>query len=168
MKFKGLVAFVFVVFSVGVHADESSKQAKLSELVNVMDMDAMVESMYSQMEVLMQNMSTQMGVQASEQATFDKYYSQMITLLQDELSWEKMEPSVVDIYNRNFSEKEIDDMLAFYKTETGQSLLTKMPVVMQESMQMSQALMQSAIPKIQAIAQELSADLEKARATESE
>jgi len=163
MKFKYLVGLLFITSSIFVQANESAKQTKLKELVNVMDMGSMVESIYSQMEVAMQDMSTKMGVQPNEQAIFDEYYSQMILIMKENLSWAKMEPLAVDIYDRNFTEDEITDMLVFYKTETGKSLLKKMPTVMQESMQMSQTLIEGSIPKLQQIESNLRADLEKAR-----
>ena len=114
MKFKYLVGLLFITSSIFVQANESAKQAKLKELVNVMDMGSMVESIYSQMEVAMQDMSTKMGVQPNEQAIFDEYYSQMILIMKENLSWAKMEPLAVDIYDRNFTEDEITDMLVFY------------------------------------------------------
>lgn len=160
---KLLGIFLITLTTLSVHASEESKSKLLSELVNVMDMDSMVESMYSQMEVMMQNMSSQMGVKPSEQPIFDEYYSKMTTVMREEMSWKKMEPMIVEIYSNNFTEKEITEMLAFYKTETGQGLLKKMPTIMQQSMQLSQSLAQNAIPKIQAIANELKADLEEAR-----
>ena len=163
MKFKYLVGLLFITSSIFVQANESAKQTKLKELVNVMDMGSMVESIYSQMEVAMQDMSTKMGVQPNEQAIFDEYYSQMILIMKENLSWAKMEPLAVDIYDRNFTEDEITDMLVFYKTDTGKSLLKKMPAVMQESMQMSQTLIEGSIPKLQQIESNLRADLEKAR-----
>jgi Uncharacterized protein conserved in bacteria len=166
MKFKYLVGLLFITSSIFVQANESAKQAKLKELVNVMDMGSMVESIYSQMEVAMQDMSTKMGVQPNEQAIFDEYYSQMILIMKENLSWAKMEPLAVDIYDRNFTEDEITDMLVFYKTDTGKSLLKKMPTVMQESMQMSQTLIEGSIPKLQQIESNLRADLEKARKAE--
>ncbi|WP_185233933.1 DUF2059 domain-containing protein [Teredinibacter franksiae] len=166
MKFKYLVGLLFITSSIFVQANESAKQTKLKELVNVMDMGSMVESIYSQMEVAMQDMSTKMGVQPNEQAIFDEYYSQMILIMKENLSWAKMEPLAVDIYDRNFTEDEITDMLVFYKTETGKSLLKKMPAVMQESMQMSQTLIEGSIPKLQQIESNLRADLEKARKAE--
>lgn len=166
MSYKVFFAVFLIIFSSYSLADESTKDKKLNELVNLMDMDSMVESMYSQMEVMTQNMFTQMGVQPSEQAIFDEYYNQIMLILKEDMSWSKMEPLVVDIYRRNFTEKEIDDMLAFYKTDTGKSLLKKMPVVMQESMQMSQSLMQQSIPKIQVIAKQLGEALAKSRNAE--
>lgn len=163
MKIKSLLISILLATSCYSYADSESKQAKLNELVNIMDMDSMVDQMYSQMEAMMQNMSTQMGVQPSEQEIFDDYYSQMVLIMNEEMSWAKMEPLIVNIYDNNFTEEEINDILAFYKTETGQSLLLKMPAVMQESMQISQTLMQASIPKIQELAKNLSEDLAKSR-----
>ncbi|VUD64765.1 hypothetical protein TDB9533_03396 [Thalassocella blandensis] len=158
-----ILLLALVLLTSNVFASEATKQEKLKELINVMDMDSMVDSMYSQMEVMMQNMSTEMGVQPEEQPIFDEYYSKMTMVMREEISWKKMKPTVLEIYDKNFSEQEISDMLAFYKTETGQAILAKMPAVMQESMLMSQSLAQNAVPKIQVIAKELYADLEVSR-----
>jgi hypothetical protein len=57
---------------------------------------------------------------------------------------EKVDPGdlnklVVPIYERYFSDEEIGAMLDFYRTPEGQSILSKLPVVMQESMAAGQA-----------------------------
>ena len=70
-----------LIFSGSVLADEATKQQKIDELINVMNMDAMVDSMYGQVEGMMKNMSAQMGVKPSEQAIFDKYYADMTNVL---------------------------------------------------------------------------------------
>ncbi|EGI74515.1 hypothetical protein PH505_af00320 [Pseudoalteromonas distincta] len=152
-----------LIFSSSLYAEQNTKQQKIDELIKVMNLDSMVDSMYGQVEGMMKGMSDQMGVKPSEQAIFDKYYSDMTTVLKTEMSWAKMQPMMVNVYDKHFSEQEIADMLAFYKTDTGQKILEKMPVVMQESMQMSQSLMKDAMPKIQTLAQQLSDELEQSR-----
>lgn len=152
-----------LIFSSSLYAEQNTKQQKIDELINVMNLDSMVDSMYGQVEGMMKGMSDQMGVKPSEQAIFDKYYGDMTTVLKTEMSWAKMQPMMVNVYDKHFSEQEIADMLAFYKTDTGQKILEKMPVVMQESMQMSQSLMKDAMPKIQTLAQQLSDELEQSR-----
>lgn len=161
MKLRLLFSVIVLVLSFSAHAE--TKQHKLNELVEVMNMDSMVDQMYSQMEVMMQNMSAQMGVQPTEQHIFDSYYKEMTSVMKEDMGWEKMKPLILDVYNRNFSEQEIDDMLAFYSTETGKSLLKKMPAVMQESMQMSQILVQAALPKIEALAKGFKQELAESR-----
>ncbi|MBB1277782.1 MULTISPECIES: DUF2059 domain-containing protein [Pseudoalteromonas] len=152
-----------LIFSSSLYAEQNTKQQKIDELISVMNLDSMVDSMYGQVEGMMKGMSDQMGVKPSEQAIFDKYYGDMTTVLKTEMSWAKMQPMMVNVYDKHFSEQEIADMLAFYKTDTGQKILEKMPVVMQESMQMSQSLMKDAMPKIQTLAQQLSDELEQSR-----
>ena len=152
-----------LIFSSSLYAEQNTKQQKIDELIKVMNLDSMVDSMYGQVEGMMKGMSDQMGVKPSEQAIFDKYYGDMTTVLKTEMSWAKMQPMMVNVYDKHFSEQEIADMLAFYKTDTGQKILEKMPVVMQESMQMSQSLMKDAMPKIQTLAQQLNDELEQSR-----
>jgi len=41
---------------------------------------------------------------------------------------------VIPIYQKHFTEKEIRETLAFYRTPTGQKILKELPQVMQESM----------------------------------
>ena len=111
----------------------------------------------------MQNMSVQMGVKPDEKPIFDKYYADMTEVLKTKMSWQKMQPMMVNLYDKQFSEQEISDMLDFYKTESGQAILKKMPQVMQQSMQMSQALVQDAMPEIQAISGQLGEALKQSR-----
>jgi uncharacterized protein len=160
---KKIIFVVLLMASVFAQADDDAKRKQLNELLELMNMSSIVDNMYSQLEPQLKSMSTQLGVKPSEQPIFDKYYGKMIQLMKDELSWKKMEPMILDVYSRNFTEKEIDDMLAFYRTETGKSVIKKLPAVMQESMQISNQLLQPVLPKIQKISQELSAELETAR-----
>jgi uncharacterized protein len=41
---------------------------------------------------------------------------------------------VIPIYDRNFTQEDINGLLAFYRSDLGQRVLAKMPVVLQESM----------------------------------
>jgi len=55
---------------------------------------------------------------------------------------------VVPVYDRNFTDAEIDGMLAFYSSPVGQKVLSKLPVVLQESMQVGQTWGQELSKKI--------------------
>lgn len=46
---------------------------------------------------------------------------------------------VIPVYDRNFTDAEIDGMLAFYSSPVGQKVLAKLPVVLQESMEAGQS-----------------------------
>ncbi len=51
---------------------------------------------------------------------------------------EDLDNLIVPIYARNFTDAEIDAMIAFYETPEGRSVMAKMPTVMQESMMAGQ------------------------------
>jgi hypothetical protein len=54
-------------------------------------------------------------------------------MMADENVDELME-NMVPIYDRNFTQEDINGLLAFYRSDLGQRVLAKMPVVTQESM----------------------------------
>jgi len=53
------------------------------------------------------------------------------------------------IYSSRFSEEELKELIAFYKTPLGKKLLQNMPAITQEAMQAGQKFGQSLGPKIQ-------------------
>jgi hypothetical protein len=75
----------------------------------------------------------------------------MIGVLREEMTWEKLEPSFIGIYQKVLTQKEVDGMIAFYKTEAGIAVIEKMPQVMQLSMELVMELMQKISPRIQQI-----------------
>lgn len=157
-----MVLALFLASSLCVAA-EGAKRGSVDELMNIMDVDAMVDSMYAQVEGMLQGMGEQLGVQPDEKPIFDSHNAKMVALMRKEMSWEKMKEPMTDIYMKNFTEEEVQGMLTFYKSDIGKATLKKLPIVMQQSMQISQNLMQALMPEIQRMAGELQADLEKHR-----
>ena len=58
------------------------------------------------------------------------------------------------IYKQSFTQKEVNGMLDFYKSEPGQAVIAKMPLVMQNTMQAMQARMNTTFPKLQKLQQD--------------
>lgn len=162
---KALVALMLCVFlSANALAAEQSRRESVEELLNLMDMDAMLDGMYGQLNQMAAGMGRQMGVQPSEQALFDEFMAEFVGLMREEITWAKMKEPMIDIYLRHYSEEEIQGMLAFYGSDVGQSVIAKMPVVMGESMQISQAMMTDFMPKVQQLAQDFKKRVDQSRA----
>jgi len=60
----------------------------------------------------------------------------------------QMLATTTQIYASNFNEAELQDYLAFMKSETGQSILNKMPIVLQQSIEAQGPFIRSLLPKI--------------------
>ncbi len=63
-----------------------------------------------------------------------------------------VEDMVYPLYNKYFTEKELADLIAFYKTETGQKIVTAMPVLFAESTKLSETLL---VPKLMKLVDEI-------------
>ena len=64
---------------------------------------------------------------------------------------------------KHYTEKEIEDIVAFYKSDSGQSMVKKMPAVIRDSLAISQNMMKNFLPKMQELSQELKNEIEIAR-----
>lgn len=54
-------------------------------------------------------------------------------------NYEEIINKIVPIYSKHFSEKEIDDLINFYTTSTGRKIVSEMPSIMKESMEIGEA-----------------------------
>jgi hypothetical protein len=148
---KKILVALALVFAFTVSAQNNKEADNLDELFELMDMDSMVETMYDQMQSIYNEVEKDVDISPEELAINQKYREQMTNIMKKEMSWQAMKVDLKQIYLQNFTESEIADMLIFYKSPTGQSVLRTMPVVMQESMKLGQAMAQKALPKIQAL-----------------
>jgi hypothetical protein len=145
-------------------ADTPPSDASIQELFTVMQTHKLLDGMMGQMDGLLRKSVQQSlagrPVDAGEQKILDEQIGKMNQLLQRALAWQTMEPTYAAIYKKSLSQKEVDDMVAFYKSPSGQAVVTKMPVLMQQAMQMTQEKISVMTPDIQRIGQETTARLE--------
>lgn len=82
--------------------------------------------------------------------------------MQGEFAWEKLEPVYLRLYRASFTEEEIVGMLSFYKTPAGQAVITKMPLLTQNTMIEIQKLLSGITPQIQKIQEDFIAEMKVA------
>jgi hypothetical protein len=75
-------------------------------------------------------------------------------VLLEELDWSKLEPMMTEIYTKTFTQREVDGIVAFYRSEAGAAVISKMPVALQEVMQRTQARLRNLMPRLQQIQRE--------------
>lgn len=145
-------------------ADEASKRAKVEELITVMHidrmMDQMMEAMKEQSEQMMQQQPGADSMTAEQKRIVADHQAQALQIVIDSMSWKSLEPEFVTLYAENFTEEEIDGMVTFYKSPTGQAVLNKMPQLMTAAMQLAQSRMVDVQPKLKALTEDLTKQLE--------
>lgn len=143
MRFRALLAFFSICLSLKA-ADAPASDASIREILVAMDAKKLTENVFAQInQTLAPSMQQAIGrpFTPEEQQVVANLSSNLISSLQQELNWEKLEPLFIEVYRSNFTEAEIRDLVAFYRSPTGATLVKKMPGVMQQSMQIVQQRM---------------------------
>jgi len=162
---RGLLAALLLIAPLQVvAADTPASDASIRELLEVTESRKLIDTMGGQLDAAMRgSMSQALGdrqLTAQQQQILDEMRERFIAVMTEELSWARYEPLIMQVYRQTFTQAEVDGMLAFYRTETGRAMISKMPLVMQSSMQLAQQQMSQMIPKLQQIMQESVAKLE--------
>jgi hypothetical protein len=116
-------------------ADQTSKSAKIEELLNLTNSQKMMDQQYANVETLMRTQIRQMNLTPEGEAEALRSAEKMTETLRSTLSWERLRPEFVKIYGETFSEAELDGIVQFYRSPAGQALLAKMPLLMSNTMQ---------------------------------
>lgn len=148
-------------------ADDGARRAQVEQLLLEMQMDSMMDTAYTQMEMMILGMQQQFNIKESEKPLFEEFARKSTQIFKQELGWDKLKQPLTDIYVKHYSDKEIADMLAFYASDTGRSMVAKMPAVMQESMMVTQSLSQGLLPKMEQLQQEFATKLQAHREANS-
>lgn len=127
---------------------EVPSDAQLDELFRVTNVESLVMDTRNQLEG-----NIKAGVQqAKSQAQIppalvpevnkliDTTVPKFVQRAQEQLSWANMKPKYVQLYRESFTQQEVADMISFYNTPSGQSVINKMPALMQKIMGMTQQM----------------------------
>jgi hypothetical protein len=93
------------------------------------------------------------------QKDIDRRQAEVAGFMKELLDWNKLEPMYVRIYQKTFSQQEVDGMIAFYNTPAGQAVVTKMPAVMQNTMDEMLQMMTPVMQKMQRMQQDVVAEM---------
>jgi len=144
MKQLFLLTILFLSFSGSMFSQDKSSSIK--ELFKIMECEKMIDEMMNNMIPILKEQAN--GVIKGEDAKekFDNYIDFMMTEMQ-ELTHVMVNEEMISIYTNHFNQKEIEDLIVFYKTPTGKKILEKTPVITKELMQV---MMQKHMPSLQA------------------
>jgi hypothetical protein len=75
--------------------------------------------------------------------------------------WDEILDSMVPVYQKHFTKGDVNSLIAFYSTPTGQKILRDMPAIMQEAMESMMPLMQKQMNAMNARVQQQVAQMMK-------
>jgi hypothetical protein len=138
-------------------------EASIRQLLEVAQAHKLIDSVMAQMENLMQQTIVQatkgQQIPAKVQKDIDQRRADLVATMKELLDWKKLEPMYVRIYQKTFTQQEVDGMIAFYKTPAGQAVISKMPSAMQNTVDEMQAMMGPVMQKMQQMQQDVVAEM---------
>lgn len=149
---KSLVLFLTLSFtSFCFAAAPASDRASVDSVTELMDKTGTGEMAVQAMNQMLPVIK-QMVPEASEE-----FWAEFMK----EVNPEDLVTMIIPIYQKHFSQEDIDAVNAFYDTKAGKNFISSQPLIMQESMVVgqawSQAIVQKVIAKAQAAQQQESA-----------
>lgn len=99
-------------------------------------------------ELTEQSVDVMMKGQLQSMPQLGPFASILETFYREQMAWSALEPEFTRLYLEVFTETELREMIAFYQTPLGQKLLTKMPVLMAKSNEMTTRRIQTAMPQL--------------------
>jgi hypothetical protein len=126
-KFTNILTVVLCAAPLLLMAGDAEEKAA-NELLDVTKFEKLMDDSINASVDMIKKMDPRMESHESTLREFYKKHMSAATLRKD----------VVNMYVEIFTAKEINDMIAFYKTETGQKMLFKSPEIIQRSMQLAQ------------------------------
>lgn len=155
-----LVISTLLVFAVtpAAHADEASKAQKVEEFFQA----AQLEQMFSQSMTLAMNQvkssvmreAKAVNLSPGQSAVIEDFQSKVEAVVRMALSWDQLRPQYLKLYSDAFTEEQLDDLLAFYKSPTGQAMVSNSPLLMKQGAEITQQRMAVAQPELRRLVEE--------------
>jgi hypothetical protein len=162
MKLRSIFVCTATWLVLGTVSAAPATDATIEKLLQVTHAEFMISDMNAHMEQWLRKTMTDVSAEEKfspeQMRVLDQYVIKAAALLQEESNWSRMKPQIIQIYREVFTQKELEDQLAFYRSPAGQALIEKMPQVMQKSMALAQRQLGVLMPKLQAVLEEAVAE----------
>jgi uncharacterized protein len=156
MLMRHLVVGLIAIAAVGLPAvaadspSETHKQAA-TELLRVMDVE----------RTMIGGASAMTDAMVQQNAMLAPYRDVILKWAGTFMTWETFGPKFVTLYTESFTESELRDLLAFYRTPTGKKALAVMPDLMQRGAMLGGEVAKEHAPELERMVRERATELEK-------
>ena len=154
---------LFSVTSLWAAAPASTGGANVKTVEKLLDIthaDNTAKVLQMQIQNSLAQQVQQLNATPEDKPIIDKYSKEISTTILPELSWAKLKPDMVSAYTQTFTEEEVNDLIKFYTSKTGQSYLKKAPQLSQLTMTATQSRVRTLVPKLQDISRRMDAELQ--------
>jgi hypothetical protein len=163
-----LLALLIAFATLHAGAAPASTQS-IEKLLAITQSESLIDSTYDSLgSTLLKNVDfgvSEKPLNTKQQHLMDTFPAKIVTLMRTEYGWDLYKPRILQIYKETFTQQEIDGLVRFYASHAGQAYIQKMPLVMQQTLQLMQSMSQTMTPKIAALIEQQRAELNAAKSS---
>jgi len=126
---KATICILLVAFVSLAQAADANHSKLAGDLV---DLIAGPDTMRAGFLAVMDPMVEAMKQRGVSDAGVKEIRDTMTKWFDQEIKWSEMKPEIIKLYMKEFTESELKELLAFYRTPTGKKTITKLPALVQE------------------------------------
>lgn len=147
-----LVLFSLLFPSVMAHAQDGGTTAKAQQLFALMHMEATYDQLMQQLLAQTQKTTVSLfptgTMNDAQKREYAAFMARVDAAIADSFSWKVLEPEFAKLYASNFSDSELDGILAFYRSPVGQAMIAKTPALMSAASAISMQHVQALEPQL--------------------
>ncbi|MDD5499193.1 MAG: DUF2059 domain-containing protein [Dehalococcoidales bacterium] len=159
LKIMALFTMFMMVFAVGGSAKADSFHDTVEQLLLLTKQDQILEQTFEQIKPMLLQQYQLMNIPEAKAQIMHKYLGKILDVMKDEMSWDQIKEEYIQIYMAVYTEDEVRELIKFYQSPIGQKTVAEMPLLMQQSMLVSQNHLKNILPKIQEISKEMAAEI---------
>ena len=123
----------------GAFADEASHREAVGKLFELTGMQQKIE----------ESVDSVLALQLSQSPDLRDHESVVREFLERHIGWQSLEDALTDMYLQTFTEREVNDMNAFYSSQTGRKVIERLPALVQMRNQLASKRLQENIGELE-------------------
>jgi hypothetical protein len=152
MKLPGLTVILVCTLMLtspdGTYAESDSHRQAVEKLFELTHIQQLIE----------ESVDGVLALQVAQNPALSEHREALRSFLQKYIGWQALKDDLAAMYLQAFTEAELDQMNAFYSSPTGQKVLQRLPLLIQQRNQLAMQRLQEHIGELQ---QEINAGAEK-------
>jgi hypothetical protein len=158
------IALIVVACSSVCRGDDAERRRELAgDLLDALDMKTTMATSMEMTRTMMAAQIQQMqkaapggaALNPAARALQEKVMDRTMKLVAEELTWDKMRDSFVEVYAETFTAEEMEGLTAFFRTSVGRAYVAKQPELMQRTAAVTQRVTAGLVPKLIALQAEI-------------
>ncbi|AWM80226.1 hypothetical protein DKL61_07545 [Gammaproteobacteria bacterium ESL0073] len=137
-----------------------SYEQKTVKFLEIIHADKFTTLAYVQAQDVLNRLFVVSKAPESKRAVLERYEAQANAILDKAIGWDVIKPDVIRLYQANFTDAELAQMIEFYDSPTGKKMLRQLPEINAQVEQLiGSKLERGAAPQIQGLIESMAKEL---------